>query len=62
MYDYDSNIILSKPIKNRQAATIHYSLLKTNNIIKSRGNDPKVYILDNESSSDLEEAMSKNTQ
>ena len=28
MYDYDSNAILSKPIKNRQAATIHDALLK----------------------------------
>ena len=59
MYDYDSNAILSKPIKNRQAATIHDALLKIYQILKSIDSDPKVYIMDNECSSDLKEAMKK---
>ena len=46
-YDYDSNAILSKPIKNRQASTIRDAFLKIHNILKSRVSDPKVYIIDN---------------
>ena len=53
MYDYDSNAILAKPIKNRQAETIRDGLLKIHKILKSRGSDPKVYIMDNECYSDL---------
>ena len=60
MYDYDSNSILSEPIKNRQASTIRDALLKMHNIIKSRGINQKVYITDNECASDLKEYM-KNT-
>ena len=54
MYDYDSNEIRAKPIKNRQAATIHDAFLKIHKILKSRGSDPKVYIMENKCSSDLE--------
>ena len=57
MYDYDSNAILVEPIKNRQAATIRDAFLNIHKFIKARGNDPKVYIIDNECSSDLKEAM-----
>ena len=42
MYDYDSNTILAKPIKNRQATTNRDAFLKIHNILKTRGSDPKV--------------------
>ena len=59
MYDYDSNSILSKPINNKQAATIRCAFLKIHRILKSRESKPKVYIMENECSSDLKEAMKK---
>ena len=59
MYDYDSNVILSEPIKNVQEETIRYALLKIHNILKSRVSDPKFHIMDNDCSSDLKEAMKK---
>ena len=61
MCDYDSNTILNEPIKNNQAATIRDSFLKVHKVLKARGSKPKSYILVNEFSSDLKEAM-KNTQ
>ena len=59
MYDYDSNTILVEPIRNRQAATIRYAFLNIHKVLKNRGSDPKVYIMDNKFSSDLKEAMKK---
>ena len=53
MYEYDSNKIQAGPIKNRQAATIANYLIKMHKILKSIGRKPKVYIMDNECSSDL---------
>ena len=53
VYAFDSNAILAKPIKNRQAATIRDESLKMHKISKSRGKNPKEYIMDNECSSDL---------
>ena len=61
LYDYDSNAILAKPIKNRQASTIRDTFLKIHNILKSRGSDPKVNIMGDECSSGLKEDT-KNTQ
>ena len=57
MYDYDSNAILAELIKKNQAATIRDSFLNMHKILKSRGSDPKGYIMENECSSDFEEAM-----
>ena len=59
MYDYDSNAILAEPIKNRKAATIHDAFLNIHKVIKERVSEPKVYIMENECSSDLKEAMKK---
>ena len=53
MYDYDSNAVLAKQIKNRQKSTIRYALLKIIRILKSIESKPKVYIMDNDCSSDL---------
>ena len=59
VYGFDSNVILSQPIKNRQSVTIRDVFIKMQNILKPRGNDPKVYIMDNACSSDLKEARKK---
>ena len=47
VYEFDSNMILAEPIKNRQAETICDEFIKMHKILKSRGRDPKVYIMDN---------------
>ena len=57
MYDYNSNIILVEPIKNRQTETIRNALLNTHKVTNEIVSDPKVYIMDNKCSSDLREAM-----
>ena len=57
VYDYDSNAILAEPIRNRQTATIRNDLLNIQQILKSRGSDPKVYIIDNNCYSDSKEDM-----
>ena len=59
MYYYDSNSILAEPIRNRQTTTIHDAFLNIHKVVKSRGSAPKFYIIDNECSSDLKEAMKK---
>ena len=51
MYDYNSNAILAKPIKHRQAATTRDSFLKIRKVLKARGSKPKVYFMENECSS-----------
>ena len=61
MYDYASSAFLAVPIKNRQAATICDDFLKIHKILKLRGSDPKLYIMDNECSRDLKQAMKKHT-
>ena len=47
VYDFDNNVILAEPIKNRQSATIRNVFLKMHKILKSRGNNIKVYITEN---------------
>ena len=47
LYDYNSNAILSEPIKNKQAATIRDYFIDIHNILKSRGGEPKFYIMKN---------------
>ena len=56
---YDGNAILAETIKNGQAATIHNSFLEIQKVLKARGNNPKVYIMENDFSSDLKEDMKK---
>ena len=58
-YDYDGNTILAKSIKYKQIDTICYAWQCLNNILKSKGNDPNLYIIDNESSYYTKEAMMK---
>ena len=48
MYEYDSNAILSEPIKNRQAAAIRDFSLKFHNVLRTSGSEPEFYIMENE--------------
>ena len=57
LYDCNINSILDKPIKNRRVATICEAFLNIHNMIKSIGSNPKFYIMDNDCSSDLTEAI-----
>ena len=47
MYDYNSNAILDKPIKNRHEATILNVFLNIHKVLKSRGSEPPFYIMGN---------------
>ena len=53
LHDYGSNAILAEPIKNRQAATTLDAFFNIHKVLKARGSDPKVYIIDNDFYSDL---------
>ena len=55
LYDYDSNAIMAKPIKNRQAATIFDAFLNIHKVLTARAVKPKVYIMYNKCSSDIKE-------
>ena len=57
MYDYNRNKLLDELIKKRQAANIRDALLKVHKVIKAIVSSPMVYIMDNDCSSDLKEAM-----
>ena len=59
VYDYDSNAIMVEPIKSRAAAVIRNAWEKLNNILCSRGRKPNLYLLDNECSTELKQAMTK---
>ena len=60
VYDYDSNAILSAVLKTRQAAEIKRAWLKLHTKLEQPGATPNVYIMDNEASTDLKSAMTKN--
>ena len=59
VYDYDSNAILVKPLKSRQAAEIREAWLKMHKKLALGGTTPELYIMDNEASTDLKSAMTK---
>ena len=60
LYHYDSNIILIQTLKNRTVQEIKKNgYLKLYKILKARGNAPKPFILDNETSSLLLNAFDK---
>ena len=60
MYDYDSNAILATPLKNRQAKTIADAWELLHNRLTSHGHPTKNFLLDNECSLDLKQALTKN--
>ena len=56
-YHYDSNAILATAIKNRQAATITSAWKNLNSQFAKAGAQPTTYIMDNEASTDLKDAL-----
>jgi hypothetical protein len=59
VYDYDSNAILVETLKSRQAGEIKKAWETMHLTLNSHGSSPKLYILDNEASGDLKNAMKK---
>ena len=60
-YHFDSNAILGIPLKNRQAGTITKAWKELQEKFKNAGTAPNTWILDNETSHNLQEAMTKYT-
>ena len=57
VYDYDSNAILVKAIKNRQAESITSAWKTIVAKLERQGIQPTLFIMDNEASADLKSAM-----
>lgn len=60
MYDYDSNAILLHPLKTRQASEITSAWQTLHTKLTQHGHKIKNFILDNEFSHDLRQALTKN--
>ena len=59
LYDYYDNAILTQPINNLQAVTIHHAWLSLHQVLQRSVNAPNLYIMDNEASSDMKDSMTK---
>jgi hypothetical protein len=59
LYDYDSNAILSKPLKTRQASELTQAWTELHTKLQANGYAPTLHILDNECSDDLKKAFKK---
>ena len=59
VYHYDSNAILGLPLKNRQAGTITKAWTSLHTQFAQSGVPPHTWILDNETSHELQSAMTK---
>jgi hypothetical protein len=60
LYDYDSNAILSKPLKTRQASILSQAWKALHAHLQSNSFAPDLHILDNERSDKLKKALQKN--
>ena len=59
LYDHDTNAILVRPTKTRNAAELRNVTMELLTILKDRGHPPKLHILDNEASDSLKHALIK---
>jgi hypothetical protein len=59
LYDYDSNVILSKPLKTRQASKLTTAWSSLREQLQTNGYAPELHILDNECSDELKRAFKK---
>ena len=57
MYDHDANSILVQPLKNRNAATIVQAWKTLFNRLTKHGHETKIFILDNEFSTELKNTL-----
>ena len=62
MYDYDSNAILTTPLKNRQAKTLTDAWELFHQQLTQHGHPTKNFILDNECSTELKQALTKHNK
>ena len=61
IYDYDSNAILVEPLQSWQAAKINSAWKTIHKKLSRGGNEPNLYIIDNEASNELKQSMAKHT-
>ena len=59
VYNYDTNSIHTRVIKDRQSQKIINAWLKIHSLLKVNGHEPQVHILDNECSCLMKEAFQK---
>jgi hypothetical protein len=59
LYNYDSNAILSKPAKTKEASKLTCTLTKLHHQLQLNSYTPALYILDNECSDKLKKAFKK---
>jgi hypothetical protein len=59
LYDYDSNAILTKPTKTRQANELTSTWTAMHSRLQSNGYAPELHILDNECSDELKKSFKK---
>jgi hypothetical protein len=59
LYDYDSNVILSKPVKTRQASELTQAWTALHSRLQSNSYAPDLHIHDNECSDELKKAFKK---
>ena len=59
VYDYDSNALLSTPLKTRQASELTKAWTKLHTRLEKNGYAPELHILDNECSDELKRAFKK---
>ena len=59
LYDYDSNAILTAPLKSKTAGDIKDAWIHLHSKLHNRGVAPTTYIMDNEASKELKQAIIK---
>ena len=59
LYDYDSNCILSYPLKTKNASEIKLAWMTLHNKLTDNGVQPSTYIMDNEAANELKQAILK---
>ena len=59
LYDHDSNAILVEPLKTKNAGEIKNAWLKLHLRLNNSGLFPKTYIIDNEASTEIKQAIKK---
>ena len=57
VYHYDGNVIWAEPLKNRTSQTISQAWKKVQEIFACAGEQPKTWVMDNEASKDLLQAI-----
>lgn len=62
MYDFDANAILAAPLKNRQAKSITDAWEALHKQLTKHRHATKNFILDNEYSTEMKQALSKNNK